>query len=250
MTIVIARKWGDRIVMLSDTMISDRTAARPDIIPGQLKAIVLTPKLSVAYAGRAGKALDTIRKVRGAAREGADLPDMLESLRQVTGENTEPVDFLVASHYEAPSLYKIWNGLVSPPANWYWIGDSCAADAVQRRMELQPIMKSGEWYSEEEFRLSLAFEDVVRESTFQGVGGFSFELLGSPLGHCYQNRAGSHFWGTVRSDEIDTPEFRSFEKTGTAHYQYSMTSSYRGAGVTGAFLPQIGLGFIYSPSTR
>jgi hypothetical protein len=238
MTIVIARKWGDRIVMLSDTMISDRTAACPDIIPGQLKAIVLTPKLSVAYAGRAGKALDTIRKVWGAAREGADLPDMLESLRQVTGENTEPVDFLVVSHYEAPTLYKVWEGKVSTGANWYSIGDYCAADAVMRGMELKPIIDPGRWYSGDELRLSVAFKDVVLESTFPGVGGFSFELLGSPLGHCYQNGAGSHSWGTVRSDGIDTPEFRSFEKTGTAHYKYNMTSSYRGAGVTGAFLPQ------------
>jgi hypothetical protein len=161
MTIVIARQWGDRIIINSDTMVSDRNAARPNIIPGQLKAIVLTPKLSVAYAGRSGKALDTIRKVREAAREGADLRDMLDSLQEATGADSEPVEFLVGSHYQAPTLYKVWEGRVSTGANWYSIGDHCAADAVMRSMELIPSRDSGRWASRDEIRFCLAFNDVV-----------------------------------------------------------------------------------------
>jgi hypothetical protein len=88
---------------------------------------------------------------------------------------------------------------------------------------------------------------VVRESAFPGVGGFSFTLLGSPFGHCYQAHAGSLSWAIVSSSDIMTPEYRRFEETGTAHYEYTMVETCRGAGVAGAFLPQIGLGFIYSP---
>lgn len=250
MTLVVARQWVDRIVMLSDTMISDRNAPRPDIIPGQLKAIVLNSKLSVAYAGRATKALHAIRDVRKTVCQGAYLQDVLDHLYQATNRNSGDVEFLVASHYEEPALFKVWNGQISTGADWYWIGDPSGATAVQRAMGSQPIRESGKLDSkeEEELRLSLAFVEVVRESTFPGVGGFSFNLLGSPQGHCYQNYGESIAWDSVKLNEIDTPEYRRFEKTGTAHYQYSVTSpQQRGAGVTGVFLPQVELGFIYSP---
>jgi hypothetical protein len=248
MTLVMARQWGDRIVMLSDTMISDRNAPRSDIIPGQLKVIVLTRKLSVAYAGRANKALHTIREARRAACQGADLPDVLECLCQATSSGD--VDFLVASHHEDPVLCKIWSGERAIGANQYWIGDPSAIPAIQRAMESQPIPEFGEWGEDEkeEARLRSAFTEVIRESTFLGVGGFSFHLLGSPLGHCYQDDTGYFSWDTVKISEIDTPEYRRFQKTGTAHYQYNtIAPQQRGAGVTGAFLPQVERGFIYSP---
>jgi hypothetical protein len=232
MTLVIARQWGDRIVMLSDTMVSYYTKPRTDIIPGHLKVIVLTHKLSIAYAGDVDKALDTIRKTWRMACECMDLLEILEYLRQVTSSGD--VDFLVASHHEEPALYKIWSGQRATDANWYWIGDPSAASAVQRTMESQPIPESGEWYEKEEFRLFLAFTDVIRESTFPGVGGFSFCLLGSPLGHCYQDVAGFYAWDKVKLSEIDTPEYRRFKKTGTAHYEYTtFPSRQRGVGVVG-----------------
>lgn len=272
MTLVMARQWGDRIIMLSDTMICDPNEPRSDIIPGQLKAIVLSRNLSVAYAGRKNRALDAIREVRKVLCQGADLHDVLEYLCQATNRSSGPVEFLVASHYEEPVLFKIWNGQISSGAGSYWIGDPSGVSAVQSTMNSQPIREVSErflervrisateagnpqsipeiseWLPEEELRLTQAFIDVVRESSFSGVGGFSFYLLGSALGHCYQNHAGFFAWDSVRIGQIPIPEYRHFEKTGTTHYQFSLTSPpQRGAGVTGAFLPQIALGFIYSP---
>jgi hypothetical protein len=248
MTLVIARQWGDRIIMLSDTMVSYYTKPRPDIIPGHLKVIVLTHKLSIAYAGDVDKALDTIRKTWRMACQGTNLLEVLEYLRQVTSSGD--VEFLVASHHEDPVLCKIRSGERAIGANQYWIGDPSAIPAIQRATEAQPIPEFGEWGEDEkeEARLRSAFTEVIRESTFLGVGGFSFHLLGSPLGHCYQDDTGYFSWDTVKISEIDTPEYRRFQKTGTAHYQYNtIAPQQRGAGIAGAFLPQAELGFIYSP---
>jgi len=69
MTFVVARKFGDRIIVFSDTMISNRGAARQNIIPGALKSIVVHRYVSIAYAGSAPVALDAVRE--GARQVGA-----------------------------------------------------------------------------------------------------------------------------------------------------------------------------------
>ena len=84
MTLIIARQWDDRIIMLADTMISDPAQPRHDIIPGKLKVIVLTSKLSIAYAGRSTQALDAIRKAWSIVYQDSDLQGILEYLRHTT----------------------------------------------------------------------------------------------------------------------------------------------------------------------
>lgn len=249
MTLIMARQLGDRIIMHSDSMISDPNAPRSDIIPGQLKAIVLTPQLSVAYAGLVQKALPTIREARRMARQGTTLRDVVEYLRQATIAHSGAVDFLVAAHYDEPVLYKIWRGnLASGADHPYWIGNRTTASAVQRAMQEQQVPADREWAEQEEFRSSLAFTNVIRESKIPGVGGFSFNLLGSPEGHCYQDEAGYFGWDRVNVSDINTPEYQHFIMTGTAHYLYNtIAPTQRGAGVVGAFLWQANLGFIYSP---
>jgi hypothetical protein len=221
MTLIMARQLGDRIIMHSDSMISDPNAPRSDIIPGQLKAIVLTPQLSVAYAGLVQKALPTIREARRMARQGTTLRDVVEYLRQATIAHSGAVDFLVAAHYDEPVLYKIWRGnLVSGADHPYWIGNRTTASAVQRAMQEQQVPADREWAEQEELRSSLAFTNVIRESKIPGVGGFSFNLLGSPEGHCYQDEAGYFGWDRVNVSDINTPEYQHFIMTGTAHYLY------------------------------
>ena len=57
MTVVIGKRFGDTIVLLSDTMIADANSGRNNAIPGRLKAIVVTDRLSIAYAGHSNPAL-------------------------------------------------------------------------------------------------------------------------------------------------------------------------------------------------
>ena len=48
MTIVAAMKCGERICVMSDTMISDRGLARDNVIPGRLKTIVVNKWLTIS----------------------------------------------------------------------------------------------------------------------------------------------------------------------------------------------------------
>lgn len=53
MTVVIAKRFGDSICIVSDTMISDAQTGRSDAIPSRLKIVTLGTTFSVAYAGHA-----------------------------------------------------------------------------------------------------------------------------------------------------------------------------------------------------
>lgn len=245
MTLVIAKQWDDRIVVISETTISDRDAARRDVIPGRLKAIVLSEQLSIAYAGIANKAVDAIRELRKQIMAETNLPRVVEYLRGKTVDGG--VDFLLISHCDGPTMFKIWRGQVSHGMNFYWLGDAGAASALDSLIALQSKTLGGLESSNEDV-LVHAFEELIFDGAFPGVGGFWFILLGSPLGHCYQNHAAFYAWDRVRVTDIDRPEYRRFQRTGTAHYAYSTTSpKLRGAGIAGVFLPQVELGFIYSP---
>ena len=97
MTVVIAKRFGQTIVILSDTMISDTNLGRENAIPGRLKAIIIADRLFIAYVGHSDPALHAIRQV-AASYPTAGLGAVLESLREVTAFDYHDIDFIVASH--------------------------------------------------------------------------------------------------------------------------------------------------------
>jgi hypothetical protein len=249
MSLVVTRKWGNRAVMLSDTMISDRNAAHPDIIPGQLKAVVVSEKLSVGYAGRKGIALNAIREVRDSIMHGVSLNSVLELLSDASCLEESATDFLVISHLEEAALYKICGGEVRGGGDYYWIGDGDAIRIIRVAFEEEvAIADLPDYVPEEEIKLHQAFAKVLEHASLPTIGGFYFHLLASALGHCYVNHAGSYAWDQVSLGVISTAEYQKFRQSGTASWEYSITSSVRrGIGLTGAYLPQPRLGFIYDP---
>jgi len=106
MTVAIGEIFGERIVLLSDTMISDDAGGRPEAIPGALKSIVLTSEFSVAFSGPLAGAEEYLRlaTIRSRRRQGYQL------------------EFLAASHMPTPRLCKVYDGQVAAGANRYWIG--------------------------------------------------------------------------------------------------------------------------------
>lgn len=109
MTIVIARQFGEAIVILSDTEISDTHSVRGNAIPGRLKAIILNDGLSVAYAGHSDPALHAIRQVPTLFCERG-LDAVLQHLGQVTNTQGLDIDFVVASHHPTAEIRRIWPG--------------------------------------------------------------------------------------------------------------------------------------------
>src|SRR5882672_6324333 len=129
MTLAVARIFGDRIAMLSDTMLSGRGMTRPDTIPGQLKSVVLSYTVSVSYCGTVEYALDVIRKARQRLEAGAALDLVLNGFVEASADGNF-VEFIVAAHNPNPVLYLIREGHVASGLDRYCIGDTAAAAEI------------------------------------------------------------------------------------------------------------------------
>jgi hypothetical protein len=255
MSIVIAAKFLDRIIVFSDTMISGDHLVRADIIPGQLKSIILNGKLSISYAGSLSTGLDVIREAKDIFFRTQNLNATIEFVHQRNSSLRETefaCDFIVVSHMDNRCLYRICDGRISQGADRYWIGNPAPIvklSQVESSIIVPPHIKSR---SPEEHRFRgaigrLLFDPAVH--TASGVGGFVFELLGSPFGHCYGNQAGVKYWDTVQSPPGLTIRQQEDRESGMTQFGYcTVASAERGAGVVGAFVEQARTGYIYRPT--
>ena len=90
MTLVMGRRFNDRLVILSDSMITHKAATKPNAIPGRLKSIILSRDMAVSYAGLANKALSIIRALLPMAYKGVDLEAMLSTLQSIQAQSALP----------------------------------------------------------------------------------------------------------------------------------------------------------------
>lgn len=252
MTIVAAMKSGDRICVMSDTMISDRGLARDNVIPGRLKTIVVTKWLTISYAGLSTQAIDVIRSIYHSRGITTDVA--LESLVGASREFGD-MDFLVCSHEQKPRLCKIANGSLIEGAKAYWIGDSqVASELAKVPMPNTDVDSLPDFISPDEVSFRNAFNTFMRGNRSAGVGGAVIDCLCSPNGHCYNTHAGVFSWETIDLAKNDAGEQRRREqrnKTGISHYEYHVSStSARGQGIVGFYLNQGKVGFIYDPIHR
>lgn len=250
MTLVVSKKFGARIVTMSDTMISDRSARAPNIIPGQLKSVVLNTWLTVSYSGLAIQGLDAIRELATVAHLSTDtaLKKLLETSREFRGE----IDFIICSHEQAssPRLIKISCGSVFEGALTYWIGNAPAAAALSLHKADAPAPDNLPHYlAAEELDFTGRFHAYMRGSADASVGGATVNCLGSEFGHCYQDHASSFRWDTITIPNNEDPQERvAKHRTGISSHEYHVyTASNRGVATVGLYLGQPGVGYIYDP---
>jgi hypothetical protein len=128
MTVVVARKFGEYILVASDTEITEIGETRRNTIPGALKTFVIDLNCTIAFAGNYDQALDTVRWLRNVFLRNRDFDQILELLRQDT--KNDECDYIIAMHRPQAELRKVWEGKVSPPIEDAWIGHSEIASAL------------------------------------------------------------------------------------------------------------------------
>ncbi|MDO8411737.1 MAG: hypothetical protein Q7S93_16920 [Phenylobacterium sp.] len=248
MTFVIARRFGDRIIMAADTMITDQQTGKSDVIPGQLKAIILNNRVSMAYAGWSEVGLQAARAAKGILDAGGEVDDVRASLLAATGRDTE---FILISHMAAPSLDRIWEGRVSSNLERTAIGNRALEARIDSfALQIPRIPLSDRTHEEVAFRgaTQKLFESIPVGDT---VGGFGILLQASPIGHCYLPHSGVFAW-----DEIDlrtglTPKQVADRQSGMTEWRYNVHGPRDyGVGVMGAVVPNAGVGYVYSPLTE
>ncbi len=248
MTFVAAKRFGDRILMAADTMISDHSAARNDVIPGRLKAIILDPQTTIAFAGLRDQSIDAIKHARRLLSEGGTLSIVEQALVAATVRYAGQLEFLLVSHREGVALKRVWDGHVSSGLDEACIGQR---DLLERLLSEQcntPRHVVPHEF-EDEAPFSSAFWRLFNGIHIsEDVGGFGITLTCSPYGHCYNGFGGVTAWDTITVGHALTEQQLADRRSGMTQWGYNIQGSkLRGIGVVGAIIPDAGIGYIYSP---
>ncbi len=251
MTLVAAAKFGEWGVILSDTMITDDMLGKRNILPGRLKAIVISRDVSIAYAGASDPAIDIIRAARLRLLHGHNLTDLpeflLSELKQ--RELVAHIDFAVAMHSPNLRLLKISNGFVAEPAYPFFLGDETLFDKMMNMKDDRPRTQIPGISPEEEsfrWRFHQLFRSTVDVSN--SVGGIAVDLLASPGGHTYNNYAISTNTDVLSLNTGWTEDQLLRARSGETLFSRSVGStSTRGVAILYCHIAEIEIGIIHSP---
>jgi len=143
LTIVIAQRCGDEILILSDTMISDPNSTNPDVMPGRLKAVTIGQCVTVAYAGRADPAAVAVQEAHRELRR-AGLVAAVEVLKDASSDGS--IDFVVASHRTEASLVRLRRGVPLEVKDICALGDEepfrALVDQTRESNDAEPLEHS------------------------------------------------------------------------------------------------------------
>lgn len=247
MSIVAAMKFNDRIIVMSDTMISDPTGTADKIIPGGLKSIVINEWLTISYAGLSTQGIDVIRAINNLSDICTEAA--IAMLIKASKAYEDELDFILCSHEESVRLIKISSGTTFEGSDTYWIGSQQAAMELSKievpKMEFNNLP---EYISPKEILFTTAFSNYLRDGRCKGVGGAAINCLCSKYGHCYQIHAGAFSWDTIIIGQDDYEKRQELNKTGMYHYEYNVCStSERGQAIVGFYLGQCNVGYLYDP---
>lgn len=251
MTFVAARIFRSEMKIYGDTMVTERDAARQNIVPGVCKVVPLHRNLCIAFAGRIAPALGAIRRQWDSLTDEANLSGVLDDLRSVSA--AREVDFIVASRDKSLTLHKVHDGKIAEGLDRYWIGEATAASKLQ---ELQDEHLEALNAPHNRPNTAKMTADEVAESTFthgyqqlvhrmhvRGVGGVVTSVIGylttksgNPGGFFFNNHAGAYLH--------DYTQRFSYSVSSTMWYGMPIFGVFVG----GETLKQTdGPGFIYSP---
>lgn len=249
MTIVIARQFGQRIVVLSDTMITDDGGRAHDSIPGMVKAVVVSEKLSIAYAGNYSASLSAIRSAYDLAETGSGVSEIISLLERAA--QTADCQFVIASHNPEAELRKITRQGTTLPLLGCCLGDPKFLDLLPGYSDPAGDDEHEPYGCQVERKLFTDFQRLFTSSSKvlpSGIGGVATFLLASPHGHTYCASASAFAWDAVSLSTGSTSAQLEDRASGMTEWRYSIQSpSQRGLGVVSLYLPQAQMGFIYSP---
>lgn len=241
MTIVIAQRREDHILLLADTRIGDAGKTGPNIIPGRLKLVVLAKGLTVGYAGNADAASITVRKAYLKLIESGHqaVIDLLQAASS-TGET----DYIVACHEPQICLLRLSRGGLLNVRDICAIGDlGPFADLIDKARDETGNLFKGD--------LRLAFFDRLLTNCDLGdsVGGFPVAVGATTESHRYLAHSGFY---TFRFPELKWGEetHQPIEQvyTGDGHFAIGvMPPKVPNVPVFGAYSLQGRIGYVYSP---
>jgi len=181
MTLVYAERTGLQVRLWADTAVTNREAAHSNIIPGVLKAVVLSRQIVVSFAGSVTGCIDVIRSIRNAGRDQISLDVALDRLCSHTAHHPKDAEFLVL---DRERIYRITSGKCISGGDAYWIGDP---EAASQFLTLRQARLAKESAQADTFHANQdSFHMVVEHPQFPSVSGLSMLVVRARDGYIYE----------------------------------------------------------------
>jgi tetratricopeptide (TPR) repeat protein len=117
MSLIVARKHKNNLIVLSDTKLTYRHEERNSPRDGTIKTIILSPDVAVSYAGDVYFAEEALKEVG----DSVEVSDIESILLKYHNESRRTTDFILAVGFDNPYLIEIKDGASNQTDN-SWIG--------------------------------------------------------------------------------------------------------------------------------
>jgi len=242
MTIVIAQKRNDSVLLLADTKINDPKEIGPDVFPGRLKLVILDKGMTVAFSGDADPAGVVLRDAHKVLRKSG--PQATIDFLTMSSSDGR-TDYVVAAHMPEARLLIMRKGGVVEEQNIWAIGDTEPFKELidkARDADAQDFFKS-------ELRSRFFDRLLTNKELGDHIGGFPVAVGATSKCHRYLFHHGAYTytfptlkWGEETHQPIDQVY------SGDGHFELGiMPPDVPNVPVLGAYSLQARIGYVYSP---
>jgi hypothetical protein len=130
MSLIVAQTTESGPSIVSDTRVTFEWE-RASFKTGTLKAIIVSPTVTICFAGDVGAGLDGVRNFARHLIAGTGLDDLLPHLQKLTTDQRRSVEFIIASSGAESTLTRIRGGEIEINLLTAWIGDQDGFERFQ-----------------------------------------------------------------------------------------------------------------------
>jgi len=168
MTLIISRIEKKQLKIISDSKITDKKAVRNNPLSGNLKSFILTPQLSVSFAGNVFYAEKFLSIYF--SNQIKTLEQLISCCLSLNNESNDETDFIIASLINKPVLYKISGRKVVDNIQSAWIGDKIGFNKYQESFHKDKSDKN--IFA----KMNSAFESVIADEKIESVADFQITV--------------------------------------------------------------------------
>jgi hypothetical protein len=254
MSLVVAQATEDGPRIVSDTRVGFVDARRPSFKTGTLKAIVVTRKVTICFAGDVEVGLDGVRRLARRLRAGEPLDSLLPDLRKLTSGNRRSVEFIVVSAEAGSMLTRVRDGEIERNLHSAWIGDHDGFERFQEerhkpvdrlRLEMMDQLPPG---AKVMLTLGNAMQAVVADPTIPSVDDFCVRIAAKEGEFNYLEQTFIHVGRDITVKPGDNLIGKMAQPVEEGGYAVSVVEpAETGTPALGLNFPRARMGMVYLP---
>ncbi|WP_439636471.1 hypothetical protein [Oceanicaulis sp.] len=239
MTFVYCRKYGERVCIWSDFVVTDDNKGKTEVFPGMLKSIIINHTCTIAFSGNINHAVEAIQSTKNINK--------ITDIRKILLDASAEVDFIFVYHESGAFVEKISNAQVYKIDSECWIGNPSASALFSNPDELE-IDEIPDFIETHEININNSIRKFFFDKGFNqndGFGYFYCQTICSPFGHCYENSAMVSHFDTIDLDTGITKQQEHNAKTGVTQLSINKNGGSRGSHIFGVYFEQIEFAVVY-----